>query len=113
MCRRRPVLCLRPPRPSFVQQRANESRFCSTKCVRKFFNEENVGSEELTPSSSLGVSISSQATVIDLAQGDEQFGNKHKVVNRVPEEIAHTPPANTRGTSHFVGQATLATPRHT
>ncbi|KAG2770510.1 hypothetical protein PC116_g12533 [Phytophthora cactorum] len=50
-----------------------ESRFCSTECVKKFFNEEDVDLEELTPSSTARVSISSQATETDLAQGDGEF----------------------------------------
>ncbi|KAL3658147.1 hypothetical protein V7S43_016779 [Phytophthora oleae] len=51
-------------------------RFCSRDCVRAFFAAES-DSQELTPSSTSGISHSSQDVLIDLAQGDPEAVEEH------------------------------------
>ncbi|KAF4045949.1 hypothetical protein GN244_ATG01615 [Phytophthora infestans] len=46
-------------------------------------------SEELTPSSSSGVSTSGLTTVLDLAQCEEELVGKIKVTHRLPEMVTH------------------------
>ncbi|KAE9270220.1 hypothetical protein PR003_g30903, partial [Phytophthora rubi] len=60
--------------------------FCSLACVRKFFNEDSEP-QELTPSSTFGISCASDATVIDLAQTE---------VEREPEPT-HAVPSHIKG----------------
>jgi hypothetical protein len=68
-------------------------RFCSRSCVNKFFGSENDSqkSQEFTPSSSSGISLSSD-TVIDLAQGGAE--EEPETTNSIPEHIGHGPPRN-------------------
>uniref|UniRef100_H3GMY1 Uncharacterized protein n=1 Tax=Phytophthora ramorum TaxID=164328 RepID=H3GMY1_PHYRM len=68
-------------------------RFCSSACVTKFFSSDS-DSQELTPSSTSGISQSSTATVIDLAQREEEQEQEQEATDRIPDHIAHAPPMN-------------------
>lgn len=48
--------------------------------------------QERTPSSLSGISVSSQATVIDLAQ--EKLEEELEMTNSIPDEISHAPTKN-------------------
>uniref|UniRef100_H3H8J3 Uncharacterized protein n=1 Tax=Phytophthora ramorum TaxID=164328 RepID=H3H8J3_PHYRM len=72
---------------------ASQPGFCSSACVTKFFSSDS-DSQELTPSSTSGISQSSTATVIDLAQREEEQEQEQEATDRIPDHIAHAPPMN-------------------
>ncbi|KAE9272551.1 hypothetical protein PR003_g30170, partial [Phytophthora rubi] len=60
----------------------------SRSCVSRFFNADS-DSQELTPSSTSGISCS---TVIDLAQAEDM--EEEGAPNGIPDHIVHSPPKN-------------------
>ncbi|GMF80514.1 unnamed protein product [Phytophthora fragariaefolia] len=61
----------------------------SLACIRKFFNEDSE-SQELTPSSTSGISCASDATVTDLAQAEVE--REPEPTHGVPSHITHKRP---------------------
>ncbi|KAG7389009.1 hypothetical protein PHYPSEUDO_011472 [Phytophthora pseudosyringae] len=84
---------LRAPSSSSLQQRSEyQSRalkeVLQPRVFFKFFHPDS-DSQELTPSSISGISVSSQATIIDLAQADTE--EKIEATSLVPDNITHGP----------------------
>ncbi|KAL3663553.1 hypothetical protein V7S43_011440 [Phytophthora oleae] len=81
-------------------------RFCSRRCVKRFFENSDLTPDSMTgtPSSMSGISASSQATVIDLRQRDdegkseanvdEEEKTESEITNVILKEIGHGPEAN-------------------